>query len=164
MGDRPPRALLVMVGLAPFGCLGVAVLLAVSGVVTFLALRSVRSWPVVDGRVTQSRVETTGTTHRPAVTYAYEVDGIRYEGMRFGLNTTDGGTDPWMDNADRERALEWVSRHPPGTTVRVHVDPKAPSNAVLDPSTDASAAWVKWIIAAVFAGAGLAWRRMARTA
>ena len=104
MGDRPPRAVIAMLRLAPLVFLGLGGFMVVSGIVTLVGLRSVRSWPVVEGRVVHSRVATHGDRHRPEVTYAYEVDGTRYESVRFALNDMDGGADPWRENTDRRKA------------------------------------------------------------
>jgi Protein of unknown function (DUF3592) len=106
-----------------------------------------RSWPVVRGTVQTSEVldrqTRSGRLYRLALTYAYEIAGVRY--------TSDGlafAPDYWGDVAEvRKLAL----KYPAGTSVDVHYDPQDPSFAVLETTAEyagqrTAAIWVLVIV------------------
>lgn len=114
--------------------------------------RAARRWPVAEGLVLSSDVETyrsrtkhgrTMTMYRANVVYAYEVEGHRYGGSRVGLGGVVGASSPkW---AERE-----VAKYQPKSPVRVHFNPENHSESVLEPK--ASAVWVVWVVVAVLWG------------
>jgi hypothetical protein len=104
------------------------------GIIIYLrnAANAVKNWPSVLGKVTTSRVsyETTDKTNAtPFVTYTYDVDGKTYK---------EGSISPGdLTIADTENAEKVVARYPRGSVVTVYYNPKNPSQAVLEKSSQA---------------------------
>lgn len=87
-----------------------------------------RSWPTVSGQIIESRVSShhagRSTHHVAQLRYQYLAQGQTREGTRVGFGSVVG-------NLDEVQAL--VARYPLGAKVTVHVDPKQPDQAVLEP-------------------------------
>ncbi|RLT03615.1 MAG: DUF3592 domain-containing protein [Planctomycetota bacterium] len=106
-----------------------------SGVaVLFEASRS-KSWPTVEGTVTETRVDRSrnpkgGTDESPVVRYRYEVDGKTYHRGKLSL----GGavTTSWFESAPSV-----IARYAVGKPVTVYYDRQHPETAVLEPGTTA---------------------------
>ncbi len=102
-------------------------------------------WPQVDGVVTASGIVTRpvrrGENHQPRIEYRYRVAGAVYVGTRLGWDTTVG---------TQAIAQHFVDEYPVGRTVQVHVNPKRPDEAVLEPRvlTDDNAPWLPALIVA----------------
>lgn len=119
-----------------FGLLFTLGLLFMTGFGAFVSWRSTATdkWPVVEGRVVESLVESkrerkssgSGTKQRytPRVTYTYSVSGREFTSDRIGVVTTSYGS--------RSKADAISSRYPKGGTIQVHHDPKDPSSAYLE--------------------------------
>lgn len=117
--------------------------------------RESQAWPTVAGVVQSSQVERQRTRslmqHCLKVRYAYEVCGRTYEGdtLAFGPR--------WF--VDETKVEQLARKYPARAAVRVHVDPSAPDNAVLETSEDLArqADWRIWInLGAPFVGALIA--------
>ena len=111
------------------------------GVVFFTQrkIKAINDWPSTSGTVTSSRIEEHsdsegGTTDYAAVTYAYEVGGVKYSGSRISPGPTVGGT-----GADQV-----VARYPVNSQVTVFHNPQDPSDAVLEKKAPALM-WL-WIV------------------
>jgi hypothetical protein len=91
-----------------------------------------RSWPTVEGQITESEVErerAIGDTdeevqYKAVVKYSFTVDGRPYTGERvaFGLGTSNRPSG----------ARRIVDRYPAGRAVEIHYSPIDPSDAVLE--------------------------------
>jgi hypothetical protein len=91
-----------------------------------------RSWPIVEGKITDSEVERENAIgdideevqFKAVVKYSFIVDGRSYTGERvaFGLGTSNRPAD----------ARKIVDRYPAGRTVEIHYNPNDPSDAVLE--------------------------------
>jgi len=119
----------------------IALLLAIAcgvlvlwGFTDFRASLATKDWPSVTGEVLSSSVERVGRpgskTRAPRVTYAYTVDGVRYEGDRLSFRSYSSR------RVSNNRAGVIASRYDEGAPVEVHYDPDRPSEAVLIPETD----------------------------
>ena len=101
------------------------------GATAFLRTFEARSWTpteatvlsaeVVRGR-THSSKGRTSTTYRPAIAYAYEFGGTRYEGDRFSAAT--------YSSSNLDFARRAVEEHPAGSRATVWVDPADPTRSV----------------------------------
>ena len=113
----------------PLMFVATGVVLIVGGVYfRMLSLRS-RSWPVVPGVITESRITYSGTgTKRTSsgshIAYQYAVNGKFYKGSVVSYAPDI-----------LESATGTVSRYSQGAEVQVHYDPRDPATAVLDPGT-----------------------------
>jgi hypothetical protein len=91
-----------------------------------------RSWPVARGTVQTSEVldrqTRTGHMYKLALSYTYEIAGVRYTGDGLAF-----APDYWSDLAEvRKLAL----KYPAGTSIDVHYDPLDPSFAVLETTAE----------------------------
>lgn len=111
------------------------------------------SWPGVQGKVLEAKVEKVDRTNFdgpdttdfvPHVRYAYTVMGKEYTSDRisFGVVTSN-----------RTPAEQIVSRYPAGTAVMVYYSPKDPSQSVLERS--GGRLWVSLAIGIVMIVAGI---------
>lgn len=114
--------------------------------------RKSQSWPIVQGRITESSVveeEVPGNDYSrslfvPKITYAYTVDGATFTGHRI----------EWFDDVgsdSRRAAQKNLANYPVGQVVNVFYDPADPASAALEPWRMKGIA----IVIAVAAGAGL---------
>jgi hypothetical protein len=115
---------------------------------TFTAIKSA-GWEITTGIVTSSWVHKTfnvqsGPGQVPVVGYEYVVNGTTYSSgeLSFRPFTT---VLSWIGSAE-----PIVNRYPVGRTVRVHYDPAAPMNAVLD----AGVSWVDFVLLILIFGTG----------
>jgi hypothetical protein len=113
----------------PLAMVGIGVVLLVFGAYTRVQSLRSRSWPVVAGVITESRVLSSRNSsgqwsHSPRIRYRYAVDGKTYNGdtISYAKGLFDG-------------ASVKVSRYPQGSVVGIHYNPKDPASAVLDPGT-----------------------------
>jgi hypothetical protein len=113
--------------------------------------REAANWPTVRGRVLVSATESfrktdsdgdTRTSHAPAVEYEYRVNGIGYRSRQIKPNTTVSGS--------ARMAAKIAARYPVGRDVEVRYDPKNPSNAALE--TSSQAYWLILVAALVIFG------------
>ena len=96
-------------------------------------MRAARSWDKVEGIITVSRVDRPAThasddqnDARPIIRYRYQVGGQELEGDKVfvgGISMTTGVL-----------AEKLAGRYPVGAHVDVHVDPKHPTEALLEPA------------------------------
>jgi hypothetical protein len=103
--------------------------------------RQALGWPVVRGRVVESRIAYAqkGKDEDDTLSfwYAYEVDGVRHVEKSvgvFGLETL--GSLPEMEAI--------VKKYPHGTTVAVHYDPAHPARAVIEPGNRTAYLTTRW--------------------
>ena len=86
-------------------------------------------WPTVTGTVLRSEVQRVlapeGTLYRPHVVYAYTFDGTERTSTRIWTVPPPAGPYGW--------ARRVVRAYPPGSQIRVRVDPDQPDAAVLRP-------------------------------
>jgi hypothetical protein len=93
-------------------------------------MRAAQSWPVVDGAITRSEVaRKPGANDRAptfgfTVAYTFNFKGETHEGARLDAVTITSGTQSAMN------AL--AARYPVGAPVKVHVNPLAPKEAMLN--------------------------------
>ena len=113
----------------------VAWLALIAGVASLVVGVRVRSkakgqvaWVSVPGTVTSSEVKYDGELYVPAVTYRYEVAGQQHIG-----NTVKSGLVSYNWRGPAERIC---TRYAIIAEVRVHVDARDPSQAVLEPGGD----------------------------
>ncbi len=90
-------------------------------------------WPMVTGRIQESRVEETTVTRgkrevrafEAKVAYRYNVGGREYEGQRLYFS--------YFPEEDSGPARQLVDRYPSGAQVQVHYHPDQPHLSVLEP-------------------------------
>lgn len=112
-----------------------------------------KSWPVTDGTIESSQLESymststsgsgssrrTSTTEmfRPQIRYRYQVDGREFSGTRvWAVDYSSSG---------RGEMQAVVDRYPVGQAAQVHYDPEKPENAVLE----TGAGWLGTIFMAI---------------
>ena len=109
----------------------VGALFASFGATAFLRTLEARSWTPTDATVLRAEVVSSrthsskgrsSTVYRPAIAYAYEVDGTRYEGDRFAAAT--------FSSSNLDFARRAVEEHPAGSRATVWVDPADPTRSV----------------------------------
>lgn len=96
-----------------------------------------QNWPRVDGVITHSGWTNTrhgagrhhATSRYHDIRYEYTVGDVKYTGDKVGL-WTSGGRGPGAS-----RAREIVRRYNEGDQVVVHVNPRTPSDALLEPGS-----------------------------
>ncbi|WP_223789536.1 DUF3592 domain-containing protein [Marinicella meishanensis] len=128
------------------------------------------SWPVVEGRVIESKVATRfSQASDPArrrleyyirITYAYTVDGQEYQSSRYSLgtgNTVEGGF------YERAEAREWLQQSPYQLNhpIDVYVAPKNPTNTVISAGIS-FATWIPVILGFVFIACGFLVKALAK--
>lgn len=92
-----------------------------------LLWRASKSWPSVQAKVVESRVEvhsgSDGSTYSPEITYKYAVNGREYENDQYGLSefSTSGN---WARNIVRE--------HPVNSHVTIWYNPSDPGESMLN--------------------------------
>ena len=110
-----------------FFLLGMAVV--ANGLRQLLRGRQSESWPTVEGRILDSKVKPPGIGdegwYTLAVRYRYKVDVRHYEGTVISL----GGS----ASRDEDVVNAALQRYPAGRTLDVHVNPRDPKDAVLEP-------------------------------
>ncbi|POR57050.1 DUF3592 domain-containing protein [Bosea psychrotolerans] len=133
--SMPQAEVPVMLFAFGFGC---------AALLFFLAYRRhlarANAWPVVSGRVTESRVEQRSTTedgrtrtsYAPVVEFTYQVRGHSFSSRQIALGMQISGS--------QGSAEKLVDRYPAGAEVEVHYDPANPSQAALENPTGAS--WI----------------------
>lgn len=88
------------------------------------------SWPMADGRVVRSALEERRDDGEQQVTadigYEYELDGKAFKGTRVWF-----GDSYWSSPGSEFR--DAVARYPVGKPLKVHYDPAAPYESVLEP-------------------------------
>ena len=126
-GKRPRGAVAVP---AIFGAIFIAVGLGVTVptfVTPFLRQRAARAWTPVEAVVEQSRVRShsgdDSTTYSVDITYRYRVDGRDYRGDRYHFRSGS--------SSGYEAKRRVVGAHPPGSSVRVYVNPADPFDSVI---------------------------------
>jgi hypothetical protein len=153
-GGVPVFALLL-----PLACLAIAA----GAVYEYVRMRRLRhesaAWPSVAGRITTSCVveeqststddrgrETTSTSYRPDIEFAYEAGGREFHSSQWSWGWT-------ALYSDTEGAQKVAAKYKEGASVPVYYDPKDPSNAVLEPANRQGTA-VPLVVAFVFAAGG----------
>lgn len=121
------------------------------------------SWPVVQGRIVESKVATRFShsselskrrlEYYIEITYAYTVDGQEYQASRFSLgtgHTVEGGFN------ERSEAREWLRASPYqlNQPIAVYVAPQDPTNTVISAGIRFST-WIPIIVGLVFIFCGL---------
>jgi hypothetical protein len=96
--------------------------------------RASASWPIAEGRVTNSEVNHTtdaegGDSYSPEITYTYAVNDTNHNNstIKFGENSY----------SSRKKAEEILSNYPVGKNVTVYYDPEKPDRSVLEPGVSA---------------------------
>jgi Tfp pilus assembly protein PilV len=139
-------------------CVGLfGALLLILGLYSSIMDTSASSWPVTEGTITSSQVESWGSgahdpiDYRPAITYQYQVGGKTYNGSQISSGATFyGGVN--VDEYEQANAI--VSNYPVGSIVEVHYNPNNPNNAVLE-TQSSLIEQVPLIIGAVMTAAAL---------
>lgn len=111
------------------------------------------TWPTVRGNIVKSEVEEYQerdednegrtrwrTAYRPAVEYAYPVNGREYRGNQISYGMTV--------SAGQSYAEKVAAKYPVGSEIDVHYDPQEPSNSALQ-AGGAGATWIIFVIALV---------------
>ncbi len=120
-------------------------------------------WPEVSGEIlsvairteletSPGRTVTRGARERarryyPEVTYAWQVDGVRYTGSRYRLGSTHAKYE------EREAAQSAAAKFRAGAPIAVFHDPKRPSEAVLE-RLPSGGVWVPLPLGLLMAGLG----------
>ncbi len=113
-------------------------------------------WPVAEGVVLAtdvikrtSKSDDEFDSYIPRVSYAYAVNGVRYEGDRIRIGLKERGY------IREQQARDHVARHPVGAAIAVRYDPKRPESAVLELGQVGAARYLfaGSLLAAVGAGA-----------
>jgi hypothetical protein len=136
---------------------GQVLALTVFGLVTALIISAIgrsvtqaKAWPVVPGRIERSEVESfvgfigsgknrkPQTLYRTNIVYAYKVGERTYRGTSFGTQGTT--TANYRSGVDKA-----VARFKVGDDVKVHYDPKNPSQSLVGPRMPL-ALWLVWIV------------------
>ena len=132
----------------------VAWLALIAGVTTLVVGFKARSkakrqvdWVSVPGTVTSSEVKYDGELYVPAVTYRYEVAGQQLIG-----NTVKSGLVSYNWRGPAKRICE---RYAVNAEVRVHVDARDPSHAVLEPGGDTAYLPLVCAVSALFLAIGI---------
>ncbi len=135
----------------------------------YLQSKRAQSWPTVEARVTESKIEVSskasgfrrGRTsfrdyYTAAIQYEYVVNGERFTGNRIALDASRSS------GFDHEVAESWIGQYPVGAAVTIHYSPHRAEQSVIDPSADT-------VLLSMVAGfgvfaipAGLMLRRIAR--
>lgn len=137
---------------------GAGIYMTVTGVSIIRKARASVDWPAVAGRITGSEVKVhrsetgtgrkrrTRTSYKPAVMFAYKVEGVPYSSDKviFGSDSYDS----------RYKAEKVVNKYPAGTDVTVYYDPESPDYAVLEPGMKSSS-YAMLIMGIVFLGTGV---------
>lgn len=123
------KGCLLILGIA-LGCLG----LFLTGQQALQGLLS-QGWPTVEGQVTRSEIEqvrrrTGPDPWRVTIEYTYTVDGTIYQNNRVRF----AGSSLSFTNGRAAKAV--AESYPMGTTISVHINPRNPGEAVLDPGVD----------------------------
>jgi hypothetical protein len=139
----------LLVGIGSLVLLLAAVFLFVIGWINRRRVQASQAWPMVLGRVTDSRVVSAlvegGTTYEAHVRYAYDVDGRAFENGRLAFGDT--GTD-----GSQAAAQRLAARYPTGAIVHVYHNPANPQDAVLERRSGNSA--ILFVAGVVFAVVG----------
>ena len=113
-----------------------------------------KTWPTVEGTVTESRVETIkpqdrndGPTYQAVVSFDYEVQKTSYNSSRIWF----GGEISTNDQAEMQNI---ASQYVEGQKTTVYYDPQNPAEAVLQPGAFFST-YLLMIFGAVFAVPGI---------
>lgn len=112
-----------------------ALLLVIGIAVSVLGFRDLaiaeesRSWPSVQGTVTDARLlkrldRHHLTKYKAAISYAFTLNGTAYEGRNIGFSSE------WV--GERSAAELQLAEYPEGKTVDVYYDPNGPDRSVLD--------------------------------
>jgi hypothetical protein len=108
--------------------------------------KAAATWPSVRGKIVKSEVEeyqerddddgrtTWHTAYRPAVEYAYAVNGREHRGNQINHAMTV--------SAGRGYAEKVAAKYPVGSEVDVHYDPNNPSTSALRTAGGAGATWI----------------------
>ena len=106
-----------------------------------------KSWATTEGTMINSSISEKTTWHRKTgkrternlmVTYTYQVNGVAYNGSRYGLDSLSGG---------ESGAQAELAKHAPGNIVPVFYNPASPGESILNRAPP-STFWF-WIIFAV---------------
>ena len=107
------------------------------GIQQALEMGDSRKWPTTEGVITESHITSSHKTstekgwhgsryeYEVRVQYAYEVDGVSYNGNRLRIRPNKYSSEK---NAQRE-----LAEYPLGQRVRVYYNPKEPERSLLKP-------------------------------
>lgn len=124
---------------------------------TLRAALEVRGWQPVQAQVLGSELkrhtDSDGTTYEVQARYRYEFAGRQYEGSRVGLDP-DGGADNVSDWHQRWHGL-LQSAQSRGQGLTILVNPRVPTQSLIDPSIRWAMLMFHLPFALVFSGIGL---------
>lgn len=151
---------LLIIGLA-FGAIGGRQI--VTGIAS-------RSWPSVEGTVTNTTVDVdttrsrrsnsnrrrTTTSYFAVVEYSYTVNGRTFTSDRISAGEPQHGT------SNRAAADSFLTRYPKGGGVSVYYDPRDPASAVLQKGAAGVASWFMALggLAALGGAGWITWRTL----
>ncbi|MDP6356735.1 MAG: DUF3592 domain-containing protein, partial [Planctomycetota bacterium] len=106
----------------------------------FMKASSSRDWPMVQGRVVYSRVDSYQegdglermTVYRAIINYSYRVGETTFQGKRISFSGW-GGPIGTTRTADESVARSEADRYPVRAVVKVFYNPRDPGEAVLEP-------------------------------
>jgi len=114
-----------------------ALILGGFGIAKYRKGEASRSWPTVEGRITDARVDSTRsddkTVYQPRVSYSYSVDGTQRVGHSISVISS---------YSSRGKAEAVLGRYPVGTVVAVHYDPESPGSSLLEPGAGSDAVMI----------------------
>lgn len=114
--------------------------------------RRSRNWPTVPGIVMDSQVtsyydDEGDRMYGVAIMYRYEVDGLEFTSARRTFGE--------FNSSNQGRAQRIVAQYLTGSNVQVYYDPDDPSEAVLEPGTNATSI-LFFLLPLIFIGLGVA--------
>jgi hypothetical protein len=105
----------------------VSIAMIVTGINWWLSGVQSNSWPLADGQLIKIRLlGSTGRGNRILAEYTYTFNGTNYQGSRIGYGGAGGNEEQLSGLRD-------------GDNIKIHVNPKNPSDAVLIPGVTSGA-------------------------
>ena len=99
----------------------------VRGMYILAAHRKMRGWPVTEGRITESSMQSGDGDLLPDIQFSYTIDGKTYrQAVRFTEDISPS----------QEFSNSYVQKYPPDARVPVHYNPDNPAESVLDAAAD----------------------------
>jgi len=142
-----PKLSPLVVALGAFGAV-----IALFGLAFHRQASLAKKWPVVTGTIKMSKPETylaadseTGRTGpvmtTTTVSYSFRFNNVAYTNIHATVSSNNAAQSGWL-------MRRFTGGYKAGDQVKVHVDPKNPAQATLNPG--GAAAWVLWAIALGF--------------
>ena len=110
-----------------------------------------KSWVQVQATVILSKVKShtddDGTTYRPYIAYTYRFNGKKYRGDQYSFFS--------VSSSGREKKAQIVKQYPKGRTFTLYIDPKNPSESVINRTASTGEELLVGIFPLIFVFVGL---------